>query len=746
MEVQAPVAKRLKFTMASADLPPIPAVETNLIELLETKQWVQAMERARSYPQEIVNFPDSVDPSPLALACRLGAPCPLVQMILDAAPHKLRHVLDSRGTPLHEAIVCEHTGVEVIDVLLAADEMIGTQGSMRATLLQDVDGFTPLHLLIRRRFQTHILNDAIEEDELEEGGGDEHDSKTSTTSTSGLMQILERLVSSCPEAVIVPDRGEYEEPPIVYAIKANIYSPSLGSEDETLVRIERQIYEMVAIMLKYNPSASSCVFTGYRGQYTALHSAVFHGRDVNTIDLLIQAEQHAQARSESSLNAPIVHRRPNQAALLANTQGEMPLHFCAMRGERPCTVALLARAAPQAVSKRDASGLTPFHWLWIRFVSTLLAIEDSDGSGSANSSGNTTITLNAAQESPFETNAYNCFTALEQGEFDSDLQLFKRMDPPVDFLNMRHIPPEMLTDGATFGWAHRSVEVLRHIRARYQEQQREKEINGQPNDTILCTWTRREVVMSLFWNKAVSLLSALQLTGPEQSSAPVGESVLVPTAFASHSCPPAVAFIAASLFPNELHQPDERGRLPIHYAASRSWHAFDWPSDDSLNEPTAAQLLRKESLIALKTALALSEPQALRVCDHSNRLPLHYVIDAFVEACCTRGAAAAAQAEESSPADEELNGRSHYTCPFQDMLSVVNDMIQRFPESLLRRDGVTKLYPFLQATSTATEMVRTQSHATTHHGEQLSLSLTFQLLRDCPSLLIQLKSQAVGTA
>ena len=39
------------------------------------------------------------------------------------------------------------------------------------------------------------------------------------------------IVSSCPEAVVIPDRGEYEEPPIVYALKANIFAPSLGSED-----------------------------------------------------------------------------------------------------------------------------------------------------------------------------------------------------------------------------------------------------------------------------------------------------------------------------------------------------------------------------------------------------------------------------------------------------------------------------------------------------------------------------------
>jgi hypothetical protein len=126
----------------------------------------------------------------------------------------------------------------VIELLLRKDEEMEGE---RSTLLQDVDGFTPLHLLIRRRFQTHILQEG-----------------------TNLLQILELLVRSCPDAVIVPDRGEYEEPPIVYAIKANVYAPVLGFEDDN--RVERQIYEMVDCMLRYNPAAAGRVFTGFRGQ------------------------------------------------------------------------------------------------------------------------------------------------------------------------------------------------------------------------------------------------------------------------------------------------------------------------------------------------------------------------------------------------------------------------------------------------------------------------------------------------
>lgn len=259
-----------------------------LTTLLEQMRWEEAMNRAISDPEEVAA---SLNPSPLAVACRVGAPYECVRAILEAAPEKLRCVLDSRGTPLHEAIVCETTSTQVIDALLQADEALGND-TVRATLLQDVDGFTPLHVLIRRRFQSHIL---------------------SSDEDMSLMEILEMLVRSCPEAVVIPDLGEYEEPPIVYALKANIYAPSLGSEDETLARVERQIYEMVRTMLKYAPSAAARVFSGFRGQYSALHSAVFHGRYTTTIELLLQTEAQYSAAQNS--------------ALLTNTQSELPLHF-----------------------------------------------------------------------------------------------------------------------------------------------------------------------------------------------------------------------------------------------------------------------------------------------------------------------------------------------------------------------------------------------------------------------------------
>jgi ankyrin repeat protein len=631
-----------------------------LSSLLQQQQWQQAIDCVTAHPQEAI---DTLDPSPLALACRVGAPWQCVKALLDAAPAKLRRVLDSRGTPLHEAIVCPGTEAKVIEVLLRADEALGTE-SPRATLLQDVDGFTPLHLLFRRRFQSHLL--------LPE------------TNTS-LIDILNMLVKSCPEAVLVPDMGEYEEPPIVYALKANIYAPSLGSEDETLTRIERLIYEMVSCLLKYCPEAASRVFTGYRGRYTALHSAVFHGRFPSTIELLLQAE--AANPSEQ------------KAALLANTQGEMPLHFCAMRGERPRSIALISEAAPEAVLERDASGLTPLHWLWIRFVSTLLAV-DVGGRGT-----DTTMPIDMARQPSFERSPYAEFSSLEKGDFDVDVQLIKRMDPPVDFLRMRHIPLEVLGATDCLEWAERTVSVLQQIRGRYETDRNSQD----QEESRMVVWTKRETMISLFWTKVVSLLEAAKSA---DQSLPSGSSVIVHTAFASPCCPPGVAYTVASLFPEELIIRDASGRFPVHYAASRQWHAWDWPRNDNPSQPFGAKLLQQESFGILRTALELSPAETLRVTDSNDCLVLHQVVNTFVRAC-TRPA------------------RSCTESPMNDMLELLHKLVNMYPEALQRRDGVTRLYPFQQATAVATEH-KTQSQ---HVQDELSLTITYQLLRENPTTL-----------
>jgi len=621
----------------------------------------------------------------------LGAPFYCVKEILDAAPSKLRHLVDSRGTPLHEAIVCDEIGPKVVDYLLQVDEKLvssGDSNSLRAAMIQDVDGYTPLHLLIRRRFQSHVLADTNENDK------------------SYFIEILELLVRSCAEAIIIPDRGEYEEPPIVMAIKANVYAPQLQSEETTIARIERHIYDMVNCMLQHFPEAASRVFNGFRGQYTALHSAVFHGRCPDTIELLLNAEK------KSPFN------KSQKACLLGNTQGELPLHFCAMRGEPPRTVALLAKAAPEAISKRDASGLTPVHWLWIRFISTLLAIEDGRGNSitvSVNTNP-TQVRVNDDSETPRNFT----FSSLEQDNFEADLQLMRRIDPTVDFLRMRHIPIEVQEASEALRWAERSATVLKSVRDRLEtavdRERGEGENANENNNNHVVVLNRLEAITTLFWIKVVSLLKAVATYDCSNCDNDNREDLdLVRTAFENGCCPPLVARIVALLFPREFSQPDANGRVALHYSAMRPWHAWEWPREDGTSDVASSKLLNLESASLLRNAMSLSSVEAAKQEDSLGCLPIHYMISTCIQACCA-------------------SGRSCSEDPLVEMLEIIGYFVKLNPSSLAVRDPRTQLLPYLQASAESTQAIESNSNASSIHDE-LSLSIVYLLLRQDPSLI-----------
>jgi len=660
----------------------------DLAFLCSKRKWDCAAKRARSHPEEASPSNSSTKASPLALACRKGATANAISAILDAAPKQLRKLLVARGTPLHEAIVNESIGVDVVQLLLKTDEQLAAASpeQVRACLMQDVDGHTPLHLLIRRRSTMHVLN-----------GSDAH-----------WNTLLDMLVKSCPEAVGVPDRGEYAEPPLVMALKASLYAGGESQQEpgDDYVRTERSIHEMVRTMLRHNPDAAAKVLEGARGNYTAIHSAVFHGRCCDTIQLLLEAK-----------------RDSSPALLLANTQGELPLHFATMRGESPKSVKLLAQAAPEAVLKRDVSGLTPMHWLWIRFVSTLMVLDEKQ----QDSSSEDTILEIERPTSEDTTFPYTAYWIVEKGEFFADLNLIRRLDPPVDFLRMRHIPPELFGPLAPT-WAERSVEALSVVRERRIIQRLQ---DGGEWQRMNLDWTRMEAVTSLFWTKVVSLLRVAGEAhndddddDDEDVALPPPPFRLLHTAMSTYSCPSQVALMTTLNFPEELGLQDHHGRLPLHCAAMRKWHHWDCQGRPTGNEleNAAEQLLRGESLAVLQHCLDVSPTDASRVPDHDGKLVLHHAIETFVTACSSR------------MMDRDA---------VQDMLGLIQQLLVLHPESLERRDPQTMLFPFQQATAAATSRTREISNNTNTSlpSSEMSLSISYHLLRENPLLVVNNNSR-----
>jgi len=222
------------------------------------------------------------------------------------------------------------------------------------------------------------------------------------------------------------------------------------------------------------------------------------------------------------------------AAIRANSLGELPLHFAAMRGECTRSLALLSQAAPSAVLKRDLRlGMTPLHWLWVRFVDTMfdrfggrrfeqesdelvVDCEHSDDGGGGDISkiekcpfSQTSLRSDLsgfegkqwstayASKSTVPLQNFQCKYSIQNQQndnnFDQEYHVrTQAIDPSVDFMDMRYICPE-----------HREIEgnlvnhailMLRDVRRRHQKMEafeaahlcqshhQESEIHAQSNN------------------------------------------------------------------------------------------------------------------------------------------------------------------------------------------------------------------------------------------------------------------------
>lgn len=659
-----------------------------LSRLIEQREWAEVAARIRTFPQEVLSPTDPV--SSLALACRYGAPVKCIEDLLYVAPGLVRRGIDSRGTPLHEAINADQLRPDVIAALVTADCALGVGKYLpkRALLTQDVDGLLPLHVLIRRHFQQHVLD--LEMD-LED--------------TTGFMEILKMLVVKCPEAVVIPDNGECSEPPIIYAITAPTFR---FSED----RAEESVYDMVDIMLTHYPKAACEVFTSQKGQYTALHAALVHGGSPELIDLLLWTD--AKHRQDRDTPPP---------ALVGNARGEVPLHLCIMRNQHPTIISKVMAAAPRAIFHRDRSGLTPFHWLWIRFGGSLLGTNNCIlAMPPQRNESNPLEQVNFEDMSLEERSSTSSFSSGHmsveeepQPQAQPRSSTTQMMDPPVDFRSMRHIPPEIM-QGHSIELADEAATILQI----FQGHRSTKEGTG-PSPTT----DRKHSVTKLFWSKVVSLLQSAALATKELGG-PCWDGLPLHTAFSIPPCPPEICRVAAHLFPKEMCQQDNKGRLPLHYAAIRPWHELDWPFRRRDDEK-ARELLEMESLRVLDTAISLSPAPAFRLVDTDKRLALHHAINTFVIALCSPHAAAWTSSTLSPCNALLVVERAH---------QLLKSLIDRHPESLQQRDGVTMLFPFQQATALASEQetMRTR-HLHTSIREEFPLSITYTLLRNDPTLL-----------
>jgi len=170
---------------------------------------------------------------------------------------------------------------------------------------------------------------------------------------------------------------------------------------------------------------------------------------------------------------------------------------------------------------------------------------------------------------------------------------------------------------------------------------------------------------------------------------------------------------------------DAHGNLPIHYAASRSGYIrYNLPLVYGTTATTSSAASKSIVERSIVYDLLSLWPRGARITNDSGRLPLHIAIDEEK------------QSRNSSSSRLQEEGRSSLISPrhrhprdqrslrqmeasWSTSSAVVLSLFDSYPEGLERRDGLTKLYPFMQAAV----------------GECAGLDMVFTLLMKNPAIV-----------
>jgi hypothetical protein len=342
-----------------------------------------------------------------------------------------------------------------------------------------------------------------------------------------------------------------------------------------------------------------------------------------------------------------------------------------MRGEVLPTLSLLARHGPHAVFAKDIHGRTPMLWMWIHYCSTKYVTQDEADMVGMNS-----------------TEGYSC----------------KEVESTLTYLHMRHVPLDYL--GKDVSKRNRLVQLLhphvdeltqlyrgrntvdRHLE---QEAQEACEPEGYRQRFFV---SPEEAGAVLLWEKALCLLRACSVASPTDASC-VSEtqrnkSSVLHVAAINPCVPSSILYVALSLYPNFANKRDHLGRLPIHCAASR--FMYKWKPSPLIQVPPHQywrfwnhhRNFSREQIISEPIVASVLDayPNGVRMYDNLNRLPLHYAIETVVKSLHV--------IDEHDFYHPNEGGMDLWN-------AFIEPLVKMWPGSVDKRDGVTNLYPFMQA-------------------------------------------------
>lgn len=499
--------------------------------------------------------------------------------------------------------------------------------------------------------------------------------------------------------------------------------------------LEYRIFCLVRIMLNAHPRAACLMIS----DYTPLHSAVFHGRSYDTIRILLEAEAQFRSGTHPQTAVPasdVIPTLPGPAMLCANTRGELPLHFGCMRNETARTIRLLAEADPRAALVRDASGRTPLRWLWIRFVDGLLdRFGGRDTQPSADSPSfyeHEGSVAGSSFPNDFPQDSPTVFSDLGPNMFVFDTEYIRRariVDRTVDFLRMRHVPSSF--EAVEYVAADHAITVL--LKLKYLQQRRNRQLNNEETPSGDVNMSTKEEFILYAFEKFVALVYAAFVASEVEEQTPDDEKEVIcsnelqeeqgssiaapyPTSrfqlwhslpvtdcdkrfclvheacgSSRASCPAAVAKICMRLFPDQLHQLDDDGRLPLHRVALRGL-GWEPPSVDVVDSRQA--LAANETLNLLREVLSISSREAASTYDKNNQLPLHCAVDSMVTSILMGSSRRA-----SLHAEARVTLQTHRHKIVDTAITCLSDLLRANSLALRCKDGKIGLLPFMQAAS-----------------------------------------------
>jgi len=700
--------------------------ESTLTKLCNSKNWEQVKQHAQSSPEEAK--PNSsayrgVGSTALSIAVRGGAPIDTIVSLIEANVEQLVRVRHSRrGTVIHEAIK-HRASMQIIFYLI--QRMARYEKERRWIIRGELQPlsfeFEPISGMgSEKNVGVSIIPNSERKQEftsfLSPNQFHTHTTLFNTTDDLG-RTILHCIVGrAChdvnllrqDEAISVIKEVLYNFPPAVGKRDSDGKTPlelvlmtqnQQNSNSVIDMEVELKVLQLVRLMLDAYPLAA-CV---------SINSAHAIISPRNITDALVVNEVNCD-----SYSARVMNRRRIVMNSVDGNIGQTPLSFALMYGRHFSTVQLLLKASKLA----QTSWYTGHFLDWDNpnqnrcNVDNLscMAIVSSDHEVPLH----VAVTMRASEDivsllldSCYQAGAVTdrcgltpiCWVWIRfvidinnRGELGGDLINDPRRQLRVRVSNRRFIPTNyvQLHEAVTKEISNSMKDIKDVSHSNRTRHPSSLLINSALDNTEL-------------WNKlAVLLPCAAKATEANSSktslSICVGQNNWSPLHAASFiSCPRAVLLLALEHLPNEVKKKDVYGNLPIHYATARQGY--------TRNVPIGATLVAKEIIerSALFDLLPLW-PKSASVTNANKQLPLHLAID-----------------EEKQSHLLERGGRrkSLSEIEAQIMASPVLCLLLSYPEALYRRDGVTKLYPFMQAAV----------------GDGSSLNMTFMLLKENPAII-----------